>query len=433
MHGRRLATGPTHLARNGLRLRLMPTPARLLFVTEKFPYPVDDGGQIRTYNVLKELARELSVTLIGLAPPSPSDVEPIRELGVEVRVFARRRPRWKGPWYAAQALATREPYPLRKNFSRAMLDAIRAELASGSVAFVHFNHIDAVQYVEHLGELPQHVRTVFDTHNVLTTTYERLVETAPDPLRRAYCWLQWHKMHRYEPQVMRRVDRVLACSEVERKLLRTRGIDNVLVVPNGVDTQLFAPRPESASSPVADGRPAREGPCQLVFTGGMDYLPNQDGVRWFITEVVPELEKVLPDFKLTVVGKNPPHSLAALARAGRIEFTGRVDDVRPYTAAADVFVVPLRIGGGTRLKILEAQSMAIPVVSTRVGAEGIAVLDGRDILLADEPLEMANAIASLARSPERRRALAQAGRALVLERYDWHSVTAKLVEYYRAS
>jgi glycosyltransferase involved in cell wall biosynthesis len=246
-------------------------------------------------------------------------------------------------------------------------------------------------------------------------------------MRRAFCWIQWNKMHRYEPDVMRKVDRVLACSEVERVWLRTRGIDHSMLVPNGVDTERFAPR-EGARKAAAGGTDA----CSIVFTGGMDYFPNEDGVRWFITSVVPELERVLPTFKLTVVGKNPSSKLTSLARPGRIEFTGRVEDVRPYTAAADVFIVPLRIGGGTRLKILEAQAMSIPVVSTRVGAEGISVTDGRDILLADEPAHMANAIASLARSPERARAIAEAGRALVLDRYDWKRVTAGLVEYYRA-
>ncbi len=400
--------------------------ARLLFVTEKFPYPLDDGGQLRTFHVLKELARELSVTLIGLEPPSKQDVEPVRELGVDVRLFPNPRRRWKAPLYAALALVTREPYPLRKNFSRAMLDEVRAQIETGGVRYAHFNHIDAVQYVDHLGALAGRVKKVFDTHNVLALTYERLVDTASNPVRRAYCWVQWSKMHRYEPEIMRKVDRVLACSDIERAHLRTHGVDHVMVVPNGVDTERFAPRATDRRE-----NAGKDGACRLVFTGGMDYFPNEDGIRWFITSVVPELEKVLPSFQLTVVGKNPPPKLAALARPGRIEFTGRVDDVRPYTASADVFVVPLRVGGGTRLKILEAQSMAVPVVSTRVGAEGIAVSDGRDILLADDPPAMANAIASLARSPERRRAIADAGRALVLSRYDWKSVTAGLVEYYR--
>jgi glycosyltransferase involved in cell wall biosynthesis len=170
----------------------------------------------------------------------------------------------------------------------------------------------------------------------------------------------------------------------------------------------------------------------IVFSGGMDYLPNQDGVRWFIESVLPEVRKIVPRAKLVVVGKNPPPALLALAKPGEIEITGRVDDVRPFVRAADVMAVPLRIGGGTRLKILEALSLGVPIVSTSVGAEGIRVTHDKDILIADEPVAMARAIASLCSSPERARELVRNGQALVHSRYDWPSVTRELVEYYAA-
>jgi glycosyltransferase involved in cell wall biosynthesis len=408
---------------------------RILFVTEKFPWPVDDGGQIRTYNVLCTLAREFRVVLIALDPPSPAHVAPIRDLGVDVRTFRRVRPRWAMPWYVAQSVFTRAPYPLHKNYSRAMLAEIRRELATGTVGALHMNQIDAVQYIEPLG-LAQNgtrherrlddaagARVVFDTLNVLTTMYERFADAARDPVRKAYCTMQWRKMSRYERAMMRAVDRVLVCSEVEMDLLRVWGIELPMLVPNGVDTIYFsfeerAPRPPDA-------------PPTIVFSGGMDYLPNQDGVRWFIDAVLPEVKKLLPRAKLVVVGKNPPASLTALARPNEIEITGRVDDVRPYVRVADVMVVPLRIGGGTRLKILEALSMGVPIVSTAVGAEGIAVTHERDILIADDPPAMSRAIASVCTSPARARELVQHGQALVTSRYDWNSVTRELVEYYR--
>ncbi|MFN0242469.1 MAG: glycosyltransferase [Planctomycetota bacterium] len=405
-------------------------PRRLLFVSEKFPYPVDDGGQIRTYHLLKSLAAEFPVTLIGLAPPSPSDVAPIRELGVDVRVVGTRASsKVAQPWYLAQALFTRAPYPLRKNFSRAILAEIRRELATGTVGFLHMNQIDAVQYVPLVEAKERGVRTVFDTLNVLTTMYQRLAESTRDPLRKAYCVLQWQKMFRFEQERMRGVDRVLVCSDVEASLLRTWGLSNVMLVPNGVDTAQFAPRatPPARTDPRAPG----DRPFRLVFTGGMDYLPNQDGIRWFVTDVLPRIEARLPHVELCVVGKNPPAALTALARPGRVVFTGRVDDVRPYTAGADLFVVPLRIGGGTRLKILEALSMRVPVASTTVGAEGLAVRAGHDLLIADTPEAFADAALEIARSPARGEELADHGRELVLARYDWKSVTASLVEFYR--
>jgi glycosyltransferase involved in cell wall biosynthesis len=439
---------------------------KILFVSEKFPWPVDDGGQIRTYNVLATLAREFRVALVALEPPSPADEQPIRDLGVDVKTFRRVRPRWAMPWYVAQSLVTRAPYPLHKNFSRAMLSAIRRELASGEVGALHMNQIDAVQYVEHLGlsrpgaptarrfetvapaagrsetvaptarrsdaTSPESrrsgteagVRTVFDTLNVLTTMYERFADAARDPLRKAYCTLQWRKMSRYERAIMRAVDRVLVCSEIEKDLLRVWGVELAMLVPNGVDTERYAfeERPAKAASTA----PA------VVFSGGMDYLPNQDGVRWFIEAVLPQVRKLVPNLKLTVVGKNPPPSLLALAKPDEIEITGRVDDVRPYVRRSDALVVPLRIGGGTRLKILEALAMGVPVISTSVGAEGIAVTNERDIVIADEPTAIASAIASVCASRERAALLARRGRELVESRYDWPSVTRELVEYYRA-
>jgi polysaccharide biosynthesis protein PslH len=410
--------------------------SRILFVSEKFPWPIDDGGQIRTYNVLRTLASEFEVSLVALEPPSPAHEKPIRDLRVEVKTLRKVRPRWAMPWYATQSLFTRAPYPLAKNFSRAMLAEIRGQLATGTVGALHMNQIDAVQYVEPLGLArgrspsarrfaPEPgVRTVFDTLNVLTTMYERLAEAARDPLRKAYCTLQWRKMSRYERAIMRAVDRVLVCSEIEKDLLRVWGVEQAMLVPNGVDTSYFSFEERAPRSPDA--------PPTIVFSGGMDYLPNQDGVRWFIESVLPELKKLLPRAKLVVVGKNPPPSLTALAKPGEIEITGRVDDVRPYVRGSDVMVVPLRIGGGTRLKILEALSMGVPIVSTKVGAEGILVTDAKDILVADDPPAMARAIASLCSDPARASELVRNGRELVRSRYDWPSVTRELVEYYGA-
>jgi glycosyltransferase involved in cell wall biosynthesis len=410
--------------------------SRILFVSEKFPWPVDDGGQIRTYNVLRTLASAFPVTLVALEPPSPAHEQPIRDLGVEVKTFRKLRPRWATPWYAAQSVFTRAPYPLRKNSSRAMLAEIRRELSTGRIGALHMNQIDAVQYVEPLGlaksstlsargrETNDGVRTVFDTLNVLTTMYERFADAARDPLRKTFCTLQWRKMSRYERAIMRAVDRVLVCSEIEKDLLRVWGVELAMLVPNGVDTSYFSFEERPSRAPGA--------PPTIVFSGGMDYLPNQDGVRWFIESVLPEVKQLLPRVKLVVVGKNPPPSLTALAKPGEIEVTGRVDDVRPYVRGSDALVVPLRIGGGTRLKILEALSMGVPIVSTTVGAEGILVTHGKDILIADDPPAMARAIASVCDDPARASDLVRNGRDLVRSRYDWPSVTRELVEYYAA-
>ncbi len=186
----------------------------------------------------------------------------------------------------------------------------------------------------------------------------------------------------------------------------------------------------TASSSRAGAGPSEErfGGLELCFTGGMDYLPNEDAARWFLERVFPLVLRGRPDARITFVGKNPPDALLERARPGQVVFTGRVEDVRPFARVAHVFVVPLRIGGGTRLKILEALSMNLPLVSTRIGAEGLDLVAGEHLLLADEPQEFAAAVLELANDRERARRLAASGRARVLERYDWKVTTQPLLD-----
>lgn len=413
----------------------MGTAGRLLFVTEKFPYPKDDGGQIRSHAVLEALAAAFPVTLLSHAAGSQADEEAIRALGVEVETCGAKRPALTVPWFAAQALFTREPYPMRKNFSGAILAAIRSRIARGEVRALHLNHLDAAQYVEHLGQDRGRVRTVFDTHNLLARMYERFASTSANPLRRGYATIQWWRMARYEPAILRAVDRVLVCSDLERDLVRVAGARDAMVVPNGVDVGEYSRRPRAAvdvGEPFGPPRAAAGRPT-ILFTGGLGYAPNAEGLRWFVGEVLPELRKLLPRFRLVVVGKGAPPSLLALAVPGEIEFAGWVEDVRTKLAEADLSIAPLRVGGGTRIKILESMAAGVPVVATRVGAEGIEASDGESILLADEPAAMARAIADLARDPSRARRIADRARELVAERYDWRHVLAPLVDLYRSS
>jgi sugar transferase (PEP-CTERM/EpsH1 system associated) len=392
---------------------------RVLFVTEKFPWPIDDGGQIRTFQILRRLAARYPVTVVSLDPPSPNDLRPIRDLGVEVRTFRRRQPRWALPLFAATSLFDARPFPFNKSWSQAVFREVRQRLKAGQVAALHLNHLDGAQYFDALRTWIGDVPAVVDTHNVMATVYARYVETAPNVALKAFLWTQWAKMRAYEPRLLKRMSACIVCSDLEREVLSRWGVSSPVVVPNGVDTSRFEVR--------AGERPP--GPPRLVFTGALDYRPNHDGMEWFLREVLPPLRARLPDFRLTVVGRNPAPSLHALAD-DHVELTGRVDDVRPYVRDADVFVAPLRVGGGTRLKILEAMALGVPVVSTTVGAEGIDARDGEHLLLADRPEAFADAVAALARDAERRAALSARGRALVVERYDWQAVTEPLVETY---
>lgn len=387
-----------------------PPPQVALFVTDKLPWPLDDGGQIRSWHMLQALARTGPVRVLARAPEDPAAAQALRAQGFELELFAARNSAvWK-VFSLARALFTRRPHPLPKNHSGALRAALRRMLDDGGVRHVHFNHLDAAQYLLNLDT--RQVATSIDTHNLLTGLYRRLESESRNPLARAYVHLQWRKMAAMEPRILRRAQRVFVCSEQERAQLRVWGIDRARVVPNGVDTEHNQPQPRPP-----DGRQ------RLVFCGGMDYLPNQDGVRWFLDSIWPELVRTQPGLELLIVGKNPPRDLAARA-GGAVRFTGRVEDVRPLVSSADLSIVPLRIGGGTRLKILESLALERAVVSTSTGAEGLELEAGKEIALADEPQAFAGAVRELLADPARRERMAQAGRARVLAQYDWRVATA---------
>ena len=225
-------------------------------------------------------------------------------------------------------------------------------------------------------------------------------------------------MLRFEERTLARFDGVLAVSDADRETLHALypGAirQPVHVVPTGVDTEFFSPAPSEPGS------------RNLVFTGSMDWLPNEDAMNYFCRDILPLVRAEQPDVTLSIVGRTPTPAVKRLAEVPGVTVTGRVDDVRPYMKAAAVYVVPLRIGGGTRLKIFEAMSMAKAVVSTTVGAEGLPVTSGGNAMLADQPASFARAIVELLRDVDRRAALESAARALVVEHYDWSAVAGSL-------
>jgi glycosyltransferase involved in cell wall biosynthesis len=257
------------------------------------------------------------------------------------------------------------------------------------------------------------------THNVEAEIWRRHAETEARRLRKRLYRTQWKRMLRFEGRTVARFDRVLAVSDVDRETLQrlygNRLAAPVSVIPTGVDTQYFAPLP-----PSRDRRP------NIVFTGSMDWLPNSDGVEYFCREILPLVRQEEPEATFTIVGRSPTPAVRRLAAECAVEVTGRVEDVRPYLAKATVYVVPLRIGGGTRLKIFEAMSAGRAVVSTKIGAEGLPAEDGRHLLLADDPPSFARAVVRLIRDAGAREQIERDARALVTERYDWAAAALHL-------
>jgi glycosyltransferase involved in cell wall biosynthesis len=301
--------------------------------------------------------------------------------------------------------------PLPADLWKCRIPALRKEVArrlrEGTVDLCVADFLAAVPNVP-AGEA---VPTVLFAHNVEHVIWQRLGQVEPSRLRRALLAMEWRKMRRYEARACNRVGLTLAVSDVDRGILAALAPGaRIEAIPTGVDTAYFAPNGE------------REAPAALVFTGSMDWYPNEDAMRHFMTSILPRIRVQVPDVSVTVVGRNPGPALRDAAGRAGVSVTGTVDDVRPYVAEAAVYVVPLRVGGGTRLKIYEALAMGKAVVSTSVGAEGLPLVPGEHFLQADEPATFADAVVSLIRNPPRRRSLGGAGRRLVEERYAWSQV-----------
>jgi glycosyltransferase involved in cell wall biosynthesis len=260
--------------------------------------------------------------------------------------------------------------------------------------------------------------SVLFTHNVEAEIWRRHADTADSFPRRLLYRQQWRRMRRFERRTLARFDRVLAVSDVDRDTfarLYPGALDApAAVIPTGVDTTYFTPAPTAPAG------------HRLVFTGSMDWLPNVDGVLHFCRDILPLIRRQVPDVAFTIVGRAPTHTVRNLADEPGVSVTGRVDDVRPYLAEAAAYVVPLRIGGGTRLKIFEAMAAGRAVVSTSIGAEGLPTEPGRHLLLADAPESFAASVVALLTRPALRHSVEGEARALVANGYDWRHAAAHL-------
>jgi polysaccharide biosynthesis protein PslH len=261
--------------------------------------------------------------------------------------------------------------------------------------------------------------TVLFQHNVEAMIWKRHASVHQNFIHSAYMREQWRRMRRFEGEECRRLDHVVAVSTSDADLFRTEyGASSVSDVPTGVDLEYFSPR---ASRP-------KDNP-ELVFVGSMDWMPNEDGVCWFSEQVLGRIRRHVPNVSLTIVGRSPGSAVRKLAaQDSAIQVTGTVPDVRPYLERGAAFVVPLRIGGGTRLKIYEAMAMGIPVVSTTIGAEGLPVRNEQHLLIADTPEEQAAAITRLLENPQVASALADNALKLVKEHGSWDSVTIRFLD-----
>jgi sugar transferase (PEP-CTERM/EpsH1 system associated) len=388
---------------------------KLLWLNAGLLLPLDKGGKLRTWHVMRHLAARHDITYVSFEDSTQTEADRLgmREVCSRLETIPRTDAA-KGTWRfyadASGYLVDRVPYAVAKYRSAAYRAKVEELLATGRYDAVVGDFLPPV--VNLPARLP--CPSILFTHNVEAEIWRRHAEQATNPVSRHLLTQQWHRMLRFEGGALARFDLVLAVSEADSKTF-ARLYPNSLkapvhVVQTGVETDYFTP---------ADALAER---AHMVFTGSMDWLPNEDGMTYFCREILPRIRQAEPDATLSIIGRSPTPAVRKLAEIPGVEVTGRVDDVRPHIARGAVYVVPLRIGGGTRLKIFEAMSMAKAVVSTTVGAEGLPVTNGRDIDIADEPSRFAHAVVHMIRDPEARRAIEQAARRLVVERYDWSAV-----------
>lgn len=394
---------------------------RILFLYGDIPWPANTGARIRTYNLLVNSARSAKITLLTLLNPANAAADRERIAQMEragVRVIAvPRLPETKREFAQTIASSFFSPRPvIVDRYSYGPYVAKARELAaSGQFDLLHCDSISLAEAV-----LPQNSRTLpvgFTAHNVEAIIWERWAQEEPNMVKRWYVRAQHRKVLRYEEMIAQRSELVCAVSEEDqRRLTDLYRAKNAQVVPNGVDTEYFAPQPVTENADT------------LVFTGSMDWRPNQDGILWFIDEIWPRLLQARPKLTFHIVGRRPPERVVRLGQTDpRLVVTGTVDDVRGYIARAAVYVVPLRIGGGSRLKILEALAMRKGIVSTTVGAEGLRLTDGEHLVLADTPEQFAARVSELLDTPKRRQSLGTAGEALVKQQYAWPRIADEQV------
>ena len=390
---------------------------RILFLSPTVPFPLTDGGRIRVFNLLKQIATKNDVTLLALET-QPTDAEGVVELqrlGVQVHLVPN------APTLPPVSFGTLVKAFLRQQpitVARYDLPAYRLKfkelVATETFDLVHYEMFHTAQF--HTGtDLPG----VLSQQNVDSAIWRRLSGETANPFYKFAYWTQQLAFQRYERVLSPKFDAVTCTSDIDAAVFQRHCAQDVIeIIPNGVDVTHY--QPDFAS----------EVPAHLIYIGSMDWYPNEDAVGFFVDEVLPRIQERVPDVRFSIVGGNPSGRVQKLAEREGVVVTGRVPEIKPYFAEATVFVVPLRIGSGTRLKILEALAMGKAIVSTSVGAEGLDLRDGEEIFITDEPAAFADAVTRLLTDVPLRRQVGENGRARVEQDYDWRSIGEKLHRLY---
>ncbi|RIK40045.1 MAG: glycosyl transferase family 1 [Chloroflexi bacterium] len=404
---------------------------RLLFLTPQLPYPARQGATLRNFALIKYLAQRHDVDLLTFLAPGEelAAANPLHQLCRRVgatpqplRTTKQRMVTTLRSWRPDMALRLDDP---------AMHHLVAQWLEQEVYDGVQIEGIEMAQYGRWVTDRRQRAVLVFDDHNCEYLLQKRSALTDLREPRRwpaaAYSLVQWQKLRHYEAMICRQANAVLAVSEADRAALAAVAPDlSIRVISNGID---LADYPLAVADAVAPSPP-----YHILLTGKMDYRPNIDAALWFGRMVLPLVQAEEPQVRFQIVGQNPHPRLDELRANPAVIITGAVPEVHPYLQAATVCVIPMRVGGGTRLKALEAMAAGKAIVSTGLGVEGIPVRDNQELLLADTPADFAAATLALIRDAqaggERARQLGACARAFVADRYSWEQILPAVEEVY---
>jgi len=406
----------------------------ILFLTQIVPYPPDAGPKVKTWHVLRYLVqRGHHVTLVTYCRDEEiPNLEIPRQLCANVIPIPIKRSRYGDVYYWFKSHLSRRPFLIERDDLSAMRNAVRNILSRESIDIIHSDQLTMAQFALPKNDMSstngRWPFTIFDAHNAVWTIVERTKDSAILPLKPVLA-LEAKRIRSHEGQIVAEFDHTLAVSEID-KLALQKSCPNkypediletkITVIPIAVDTEELIPVKRELGS-------------KNIFTmGTLHYPPNADGIRWFANEVFPLILEKMPDVTLTIVGKNPPADFIQMAKENpdAVKVTGYVPDLTPYFESASMLVVPVRAGGGIRVRILEAFARAMPVVTTTVGLEGIVARPGIDVLVEDDEVSFAKAVLDLLSNEELQDQLANNGRKLAETRYDWQIVLKDLDHVY---
>lgn len=395
---------------------------KILWLKTGALHPLDTGGKLRTYNMLKEFNRRHKITYLALfdeKADATAKQQAYEYSESQIWVNWKETPKNSLKFYTEALLNIFSgiPYAIAKYRSAQMAQAIRENKDKNDIVICDF----LTPAVNWMGDTARHsTPSLLFQHNVEAVIWRRHYENASTVLHRLYFYNQWKKMRNFEGRACGWFDGVVGVSEEDCNIMRKDyNLQNVLgSVPTGVDVDYFS----QVQNEPEDGL--------IIFVGSMDWMANIDAVEYFVSKIYDRVKAKMSYAKLAIVGRKPPPRITELAeKDNSIYVTGTVPDVRPWLARAQTMIVPLRIGGGTRIKIYEAMAASVPVVSTSIGAEGLNVKNGENILIADSPEDFAEAVVKLLTDPELRNKIARSGKRLVEENYSWSKVVDVFEQY----